>query len=118
MAIKLECENCGVVILAFTKKPGDTIKCNSCGNEQIIPDESLPQDQTGVIHTLKPHEIEEMKKHQARKNETGMNTTQLDALDENDMDKYMELKKAVEKEEQQKRQALPPIDEILSEEDL
>ena len=115
MATKMACEKCGVVILAFTKQPGDSIKCHACGKEQVIPGQSLSQDQTGVIHTLKPHEIEAMKKHQARKNATGMNTTQLKAFDANDMDAYTELKKAEEKEEQQKRQALPPIEEILPE---
>lgn len=122
MAIKMQCEKCGVVVLAFTKQPGDTIKCHACGNEQVIPGESLSQEQTGVIHTLKPHEIAAMKKHQARKNETGMNTAQLDALDEGEMDKYMQLKQAQEeedeKEEQERRQALPPIEDILPPEDL
>lgn len=122
MAIKMQCEKCGVVVLAFTKQPGDTIKCHACGNEQVIPGESLSQDATGVIHTLKPHEIKAMKKHQARKNETGLNTTQLEALDGDEMDQYMQMKQAQteedEKEAQERRQALPPIEDILPPEDL
>jgi len=59
--IKFTCE-CGVSILTFSKKPGESITCNNCGAQLIIPEESNKIHITGVIHTLKPDEIAEMKK--------------------------------------------------------
>lgn len=118
MAIKMQCDKCGVVVLAFTKQPGDTIKCHACGNEQVIPEESLPQHVTGVIHTLKPDEIEKMKKHHARKNETGYNTAQLKALDAGEIEAYFSQQDEEEEvEEVDQRQELPPIEDILPPED-
>jgi hypothetical protein len=59
--IKFTCK-CGVPILAFTKKPGESITCHNCGAELVVPQESNQIHITGVIHTLKPDEIEAMKK--------------------------------------------------------
>ena len=58
--VKFTCK-CGVPILVFTKKPGDSITCNTCGAELVVPDETDKVHITGVIHTLKPDELEAMK---------------------------------------------------------
>lgn len=61
ISTKFNCK-CGVPILAFTKKPGESIKCHNCGAELVVPEQSTNVHITGVIHTLKPNEIAEMKK--------------------------------------------------------
>ena len=60
VSTKFTCK-CGVPILAFTKKPGESIKCHNCGAELVVPEKSANVHITGVIHTLKPNEIAAMK---------------------------------------------------------
>lgn len=60
MPIKFTCK-CGVTVIAFTKKPGEPMKCNSCGADLVVPDQSESMLTTGVIHRLKPDEIATMK---------------------------------------------------------
>ncbi|MBN1864405.1 MAG: hypothetical protein JW808_05855 [Victivallales bacterium] len=114
MPVKLRCQ-CGVELIAFTKKPGEKLRCHACGTELVVPSSSTKDSlRTGVIHTMKPREIHKlrMKAQGLPFEESGELSAPLE--DERSGGKSQDASCGADAD---KLQALPPLDEILEDGD-